>query len=36
MKLTKIMVIAIEEFISELDDPHIPSDYDDKDLIYDR
>ena len=35
-ELTKIMVIAIEEFISELDDPHVPSDYDDKDLLYDQ
>jgi len=35
-ELTKIMVAAIEEFMSELDDPHVPSDYDDKDLLYDR
>jgi len=35
-ELTKIMVAAIEEFMSELDDPYVPSDYDDKDLLYDR
>ena len=35
-ELTKIMVIAIEKYVSELDDPYVPSDYDDKDLLYDR
>ena len=34
--VTKTMVIAIEKYISELDDPHVPSDYDDKDLLYDQ
>jgi len=35
-ELTKIMVSAIEKYVSELDKPHVPSDYDDKDLLYDR
>ena len=35
-ELTKVMVIAIEKYVSELDKPHVPSDYDDKDLLYDR
>ena len=35
-ELTKIMVSAIEKYISTLDGPHVPSDYDDKDLLYDR
>ena len=34
--VTKTMVIAIEKYVSELDDPYVPSDYDDKDLLYDR
>ena len=35
-ELTKLMVIAIEKYVSELDPPHVPSDYDDKDLLYDQ
>ena len=35
-KVTKTMVIAIEKYVSELDDPYVPSDYDDKDLLYDQ
>ena len=35
-KLTKVMVAAIEEFVSELDPPHVESDYDWKDLQYDQ
>ena len=35
-ELTKVMVIAIEKYVSTLDGPHVPSDYDYKDLIYDR
>ena len=35
-ELTKVQVAAIEKYVSELDDPYVPSDYDDKDLIYDR
>ena len=35
-ELTKVQVAAIEKYVSELDDPHIPSDYDDKDLLYDQ
>jgi len=35
-ELTKVMVIAIERYVSTLDGPHVPSDYDYKDLIYDR
>jgi len=34
--VTKTMVIAIEKYVSELDDPYVPSDYDDKDLLYDQ
>jgi len=35
-ELTKVMVIAIEKYVAELDKPYVPSDYDYKDLIYDR
>ena len=35
-ELTKLMVIAIEKYVAELDKPYVPSDYDDKDLLYDR
>jgi len=35
-ELTKLMVSTIERYVSTLDGPHVPSDYDDKDLLYDR
>ena len=35
-ELTKLMVSTIEKYVAELDKPYVPSDYDDKDLLYDR
>ena len=35
-ELTKLMVIAIEKYVAELDKPYVPSDYGYKDFLYDR